>query len=347
MAFQRGAQAAEAVLAESKFSSDFEKVEFLTQILKKENDQVVLRFVHDGHEWYFSQTHFEATKPADPSWDEEAKKRWPSRMPATCRHDKNIGEEDCYWCDAAHTFVPNPDTKDYKRAEQRGKYFPRLKYIIPAVVRIPIKVTQEMIDSGEVPPTKMIRGEEHSMLNMVIGYEDELVEVDEKDADGKSTGNKIMRPRVILCNQSHENFVAGLQADWESACADGGSGTILDRDYRCKRTGEGFQVKYALSAMPITPNHDLSDPETKARYDFIDIEKMIVEQASDEYYAKFFDRRVARPGEEKQDGIDVAAREDEGEPAFASRQTDQDAEAAKEAIRQSMGKKSAAAQPVG
>jgi hypothetical protein len=384
MAFQRGAQAAQEEINASKSGGDFERVEFLSQILKKEGDQIVLRFVHDGHEWYFAKEHFEDTKAADPNWDDDAKKKWPLRMPAVCRHDKNIAADECFWCDVAHTITPNPKTKDFKRESMRGKYFPRVKYRIPAVVRKPIIVTQEMIDSGEVPAVKRIRGEERSMLDMIIGYEDEMIEVDEKDADGKSTGRKVMRPRVILCAQSHDNFVAGLQADWEASC-DTGTGTILDRDFRCKRTGEGFDVKYPLSALPITPEHDLSDPtpvwclqhdrraegaegalvcsecagdaeEAEAtgepfvmpklvplvtRYNFLDIESMITEQASEDYYARFFDPRVPRPGEEKR------AAADEEEAPFASRPSDDEAEAAKEAIRQSMGKKSAAAQPVG
>ncbi len=390
MAFQRGAQAAEAERESSRLTSDFDKFEFLTSILKKENDETFLRFVHDGHEWYFAKTHFENTKPADPSWDKEAKDKWPKRMPAVCRHDKNIGEDDCYWCDAAHEFVPNPDTKDWKRVELRGHYVPKMKYLIPAVVRKPIIATQEMIDSGEVQATKFFGGEERSMLGLIVGYEDVMVEVDEKDAEGKPTGKKLMRPRVIVCDQSYANFVAGLQAEWETACTPSGTGTILDKDFRCKRTGEGFETKYPLSVVNVTPKHDLSDPKPvwclthdlrgegedgalvcpecagdaelaeasgepftmpklvplKARYDTLDIEGSIVRQASADYYARFFDRRVPRPGEQPQEGLDKAA-EEEGEPAFASRETDQEREEAKAAIRASMRKGAPAEQPVG
>src|SRR5690606_28112718 len=86
-------------------------------------------------------------------------------------------------------------------------------------------------------------------------------------------------------------------------------GTILDRDYHIRRRGSGPRdTDYIISPLDPIPvaddkpgiegkdgrrYYDLRHPEIAARYEYhTTLEDIIAHRASDEYYHRFFDKRV-------------------------------------------------------
>lgn len=283
--FGRGAAAAEQAVKDNR-PAQFERNEFFK--IEEDGGEAIIRLVHDGDEWYHVKHHgFVPTRPADPSWDEEKTKKYPTRMGATCRRDKAFDYGECYICDHLHERVKNDKTKN-------GKYYPTIRYYVPAVMREAVLGTQEMIDAGEIPATVRVRGEEVSTIDRVIGYKDQMVEYQPVDADGNPDGPVKTKPRVVIINLAHDNFFVHLQGFYEVP-NDEEECTVLDRDFRVRREGLKTETKYKIRPLKPVKGHDLRDPATRAKYDTIDIEKIMTDLASDEYYDQFFDDRHPRP----------------------------------------------------
>jgi hypothetical protein len=286
LAFKRGAKAAQEA-AENNGPQGFEKIQY---IKLSPGESVRMRLLHDGDEWYYASNHsFVPLRDPSPDWSAERKKFYTEKnMSATCRRDENIGESECYICDVMHTVKPNPKTKNAKNAKNKGKYWPQVRYFIPVVLREPIVGTQKMIDAGEIPAEIRRGGKMISTIDQVVGWTDKTESVDEIGADGEPTGSKVVGPAVRLVEASYGNSIANLQNLWEMS----DEGTLLDRDVVMTRDGEEMDTKYLWVDKERTPAHDLTDPELRERYTIPDIEKLITERASEEYYAKFFDHRA-------------------------------------------------------
>lgn len=298
--FGKGGEAAREEAGKKQFGS-FKKVSYLSL---KDKESITVRLLDDSNEWpYVYQHSFIPTKGAPPDWQKDVKdadkKKWPTAMGAVCRKQKNPenGElvfpeydGECFICD----HMENPKNK-------RGKFFPSVKLWARALVREEVRGTQAAVDKGLCPASK---------IGKIIGFRDKMIEEEQTDSDGKVTGTKKV-PQIIVINQSSSNFFGAIQAIWDTF------GTVLDRDFKITRRGEGLETEYDIVAMdPMDYKNgegeivrwSLEDPEIKAKYDgFVDLEEIISEQASDQRFDTFFDNRpghehpVSKKNDEKRD----------------------------------------------
>lgn len=300
MAFGRGAAGAEQAQKENRPRRD------RTEYFKIEEDggEAIIRLVHDGDAWYYVKQHgFVPTKDRDPDWDEDRK--YPTRMGAVCRRDKAFEYGECYICDELHKRVPNEKTK----AKGGGKYYPNIRYFVPAVLRQEVRGTQEMIDAGDIPATVKVRGADVSTIGKVVTYEDITEDHQPVDDEGNPVGPVVQRPKVVIINMAHDNFFAHLQGFYETP-NDDEELTVLDRDFRVKREGKGTDTKYRIRPLKPVKGHDLRDPATLAIYDFVDVEKFMSHMASDEFYDYYFDDRHERPVRDDEKGDEESGEEE-------------------------------------
>lgn len=131
----------------------------------------------------------------------------------------------------------------------------------------------------------------------VVGYRDQKRMVATIGADGKPTGEEKPEKAIVVFNMGFKNFLVTLRGYAEAY------GTLLDRDYRIKRTGTELDTTYTIIPLDPIPGHDLRDPETAAKYDLgIDLAAEVTQRASDEYFARFFDIRQPVPESKKSGG---------------------------------------------
>lgn len=283
MAFARGGKAAEEEAAKSRPS--FGRAEFFS--LKNEGDSIVLRPLDSQEEWIFVKQHsFVPTRALPSGVDEETRKNFPKNTGAVCRRDKAFAgiHTDCYVC-------------DHMRKEGDKPFRPIVRLWGRFIVREPILGTDAMVEAGQIKPHQ---------VNKVCGYQDEMVTEDEIGPDGKATGNKITHPRIVVANMSLDNFYGQLQGYAEGYADEGG---ILDRDFTVTRKGTGTDTEYLFTPRTPTPQHDLNDPELRAKYEVFakqahlsvpELEEMITYRASDEFFARYFD--PTKPFPERRSG---------------------------------------------
>jgi len=271
MAFRKGAAGAEKENKARKAERDAARGPRVEYFKLKDEERIVLRLLDDYTEWiYVNQHGFVPTKGAPSDASEEQKKSWPAQMGAVCRHDPAFHYEDCYIC-------------DHMLNDKGKKYWPSQKFYVRALVREGFIGTQEMADEGLIPPSKVGR---------IAGYLDAEEEIDETDADGKATGKKITRKKFLLLNLGMKNFFSKLQGFGDVY------GTVLDRDYSIQRKGTELDTDYSIVALDVDPDFDLTDPATREEYEkhasdagigLKQLEEIISEKASDDFYARFFD----------------------------------------------------------
>lgn len=222
----------------------------------------------DGDDgWFKTAQHGGVTTKPAPA-DIKDKSKWPPNMGGVCRKDKQIasimGYTDCYACDNKLTGwggkVARPTNKVWSLAVERA---------------------QVLGDGTEAMggPTK---------LGKVVGYGDVTEEYEIRGDDGKGTGVKALRPRIIVINQAWGNFFASLHHAYTTL------GDVCERDFAIRRIGDSTDTDYHI--MPLNPTPDLA-PGTPAwqRYTDeverreIDLGEIILKQASDEHYARWFD----------------------------------------------------------
>lgn len=286
----RGAEQAEQMQAESRPSGGkFKPVDWFGL---KDKETIILRFLDDEPDWLSVMQHaFTLTRPAPPDYPED--RTWPKQMGAVCRATKQLAHlfpDGCYICDEMHIKRPNPKTKN-------NRWYPAVRLWARAVVR------------EEVRATTAAEAERFGVaIGAVAGYRDAEYEVEETDAEGKPTGNKVMKKRVLVINQALKNFYGQLKAYANVY------GTVLDRDYQITRKGEGQQTDFDIVSMnPITRSDgstldlrttmevDSAGKETgRTRREAIledapDLYDLIDRQLSDFMYDKFFDDRHKYP----------------------------------------------------
>lgn len=263
--------------------------EYLTLAPPKEGEvygeSVVLRMVTDEPEWRETRQHsFCKTKPAPA--DKPADKKWPTHMGGVCRRSKGFDAiySDCYICDA-------PEYQ--KKSEKTGKLyspFPSLRLWAVAVVRKPVLGTPEMVAAGTIQKYEV--GEP-------VSWEDETVEVDVWEDNEKTT--KTIKKFVVL-NFGMENFfdhLLGLVSV---------NNTVLDRDIKITRKGSGTDTTYNITGLDkikvevdgrMIP-FDLRNEDFAKDYEMpFNLDEIIAQQASDEHYEWFFDRRVEASWEKR------------------------------------------------
>lgn len=333
--FGRGAKAAKD--AAKQMLPAFDRTNFLRL---KDGESKVLRFIDDYDEWpYVGQHSNIPTKSAPEDYKAEGDRKWPTHMGAVCRKSKNEGEpvfpefydDGCFICDH---MTGNKKTKN-------GRYYPSIRLWARAVVRDEILGTQADFEKGEI---------EDWEVGQPIGYQDHMIEVAKLDDEGKPTGDVERKPEIVVLNQS-QTFFGKMEANALSY------GSACERDYRITRVGDGLETEYNIVALdPIIEETEsgrkrkwsLADPKIKEYYlGFApDLEEVITDQASDEYYARFFDTRVEAPKREKAKGKVTEETDESGVGEQAAEQNDGDVatEVAnfRQRLEQRTGKKPAA-----
>lgn len=277
MAFQRGGQAAEQASKAGRKS--FSRVEYFSL---GDGEKAIIRLLDDSPEWLFAKQHnYVPTKDEPEDWGGDKtgsdKPKWPTSMSATCRKDPGIGADTCYICD--------------NMTNDKGKaMWPATRLWVRAVLREEVRGTQAMADAGRI---------DESDIGRIVGYRDLEHDVEETDADGNLTGKTVRRKRIVLINQGVKNFFGALQGYYDM------NGTVLDRDYQVVRKGEGKETEYRIMARDPLKDFDLfKDKELRAKYEGFaaevglsvdDVEKMVAEKGSEEFYARFFDPTAKVP----------------------------------------------------
>ena len=289
--FGRGGESAtetDDALAASR-GGNFRRTNYLPKIGKDKS--IFVRYIMDSQEWYYMMAHPSVPTKAKPgNWPEG--RSYPKSMPGVCRHDKAFKTAntyaDCYVCDSGML-------NDYGKPCN-----PVLRVWTIACIR------EEVIGTDEMVAKSMITADK---VGKRVGFKDATREVEETDADGKSTGKKTIEPALIVVNQAMTNFFGGLQAMF------GIFGTLCDRDYVLLQKHEKKDVDYQHIHMDETPNHKPGTPSwdryTQAIKDQgIDIPAMLMDRSSDDFYATFFDptkEAVVKKGKGKEESPTAAA----------------------------------------
>lgn len=273
--FRTGAEEAKAA---SKGAS-FARTEFLTL---KDGEFAYIRLLTEGERIITVNQHQMVKTKGKPVGMEG---NWPEKMSAICRYDVAFSGvfPNCFICDQG--LEVNPKTGKPKSPGARNWML--------ACVRDPVFIEVE-------------RG--GKTIQVIDGYRNKKREVAVVGTDGKPTGENIWEPEVVVLNYGHKNFTSSLLGFGAHY------GTLLDRDYKVTREGEGTDTIYHIVPMdPIevdvldeageptgeTEILDLREPKFMQRYGFEDEDaafaalcEIVEERASDGYYARFFDTRV-------------------------------------------------------
>lgn len=274
-----GNRAAEQQLADkearkSSFSS-FNDWEYLRLAApadgEREGASGIYRFVTPEDEWVETKKHnFINTKPAPADTPEDKLKKWPKKMGAVCRHAPGFDEiyDECFIC-------------DYTENEKGKRPYAGLRLLALAVEREEAVGTQEMYEDGLISED-------------LIG---EPVYVDKTHQrpiweDGKDTGKTETVKNFVVAEFGLDNFfnkLIGFNNVYK---------TVLDRDYLITRIGSGTDTDYSIVGLDVYlaadgKKYDLRRPEIAKLYENnIDLQKIFEDQATDEFYERFFDTRV-------------------------------------------------------
>ena len=263
--------------------SNIEKTHWFPQL--KDQEVCFMRMLTDEPEWITVRQHnMVPTKPKPQNWQG---KNWPASMSATCRRDKIFGGHypDCYIED-------NLTKEDGKKRNAVARTWAK------AVMREEVRGTQEMVDAGQIKPED--KGKR-------LGFRDKEREVDEVDKEGKPTGKKIREKDVVILNMAWDNFFSKIQGVYGAREMATGTATVLDVDLYVKRIGTGLNTDYQIANLDATEGFNLNNnPELLSRYGEVvksprpgrenvsvismaDIQKIIVDRSTDEFFATFFD----------------------------------------------------------
>jgi hypothetical protein len=264
----------------------------------KEGETLLLRFLTEADQWPSALVHMGLpTKPAP-----EKAKNWPERMSAVCQDDSQFQNEEKVWdegygdCDVKRLFAGQVD--QYKKPYTKTS----LRCWAAAVVR------EEINDNGR----KVVR--------------------DAKKADGSI--------RIVLVNQSWFSFFAQINGIWQAV------GSITDRDMWIKLDPKGSNAYSTYRVVPRNPDPDLhpgteawkayEEAMTEQKLDGESLDALVLNQSSQEYYDRFFNKDVINV-EEPEENVsgEVAA---SGGPEVS----DQDLERMKKNVQDRIAKGAAA-----
>lgn len=246
---------------------------------KSKDNTAILRFLTEfqGDEaWIVVQQHQNVpTRPKPSDYPKDA--RWPEKMSAVCRKDVAFDGmySDCFICDNI------VGTNNVRKASARVWALACLR--------------EEVVENGQV-----------------VGYRDATREIAVTNDKGEATGETRTEKAIVIVNMGFKNFFSILEG------FGGHYKTVLDRDYFIKRVGTDTDTQYQI--VPLDPIvdadgkvFDVRRPEIAERYgeagSYAALEAIVVERAADEFYARFFDTRVAQPatqGGTKSEGGEAA-----------------------------------------
>lgn len=265
-------------------------------------ESVVIRFVTDDQDIRETYQHtYAKTKPAPA--DKPDDKKWPNTMGSVCRQAPGFKDvyPDCYICEA----------DEYMKEGKKGMYHPKPSFRLWAVAveREPMIGTKEMADKGLI---------EAYEIGSPVGYQDVLVD---REVDGET----VKGPKFLVLNFGLENFFNSVLGSYNAY------GTLLDRDYKVTRKGSGTDTEYIVAPLD-KQKHTDGKPFDLRRADLAEqykipfnLDAIIANLASDDYYEWFFDRRVesswAKRFPNKDDGDSGSSAEEKAAEDAASRET--------------------------
>ena len=312
-AFGRGgdsAQEAEDALSASR--GGFARTHYLPIIGKDKS--MVLRYITDEQDWIHAMTHGGAQTKNKPSDWPEARK-WPEQMPATCRHDKAFVNMygDCYICD-------NNVMGGFGKASK-----PTLRISAIACLREEVLWTAELVAQ---------RGADPVLIGKRAGYRDATREIAETDEKGEPTGKTRIEPALVLVQKAMSNYFGGLKAMAKNY------GTICDRDFIVQQRNENKDIEF--HHIPLDKDGLAPGTEGWKRYEDalvaqkLDIQAILADKASDDYFARFFDpTKIPAPRQGKDDS--TAGSQDSAQQSAPTNEPDPDRLAAMRARVQSAG----------
>jgi hypothetical protein len=251
--FRTGAESAEASAEAARFAG---AVDFLRL---KDRETAFLRFVTEKDSLIDITMH-----PATPTKKNPPagfKGTWPPKMSAVCQNDSAFR-------------LPGPE------GPRTGEYEPGMGhcYIHEHMAGLKNDWGQPLSRPvAMVWGLAVLREEVIGSDGRPSGFTDKTEEWTDKD------GKKHALPAIRFVQQRWGNFYSAV------AAAAYISGTICDRDFKVTRSGND----YTISAVAQTPDHAPGSPSW-ARYDQamelrgISLGARVAEQASPEYYARFF-----------------------------------------------------------
>lgn len=251
----RGAQEAEQIAkAATSFSGRVEYVRL------KDQEEAFLRMLTDREEWATLDVHMGVpTKEAPKGF----KGSWPEKMSAVCQNDKTFR-------------LRNPDGSlgDYEPGyghcyihENMGHVMGQFKKPVSQAspVIFALCVLREPVRDGD----------------KLIGFRDKTEEWEDKD------NKKHTVPAIRTISQKWSNFFGPMNATAVM------TGTVCGSDYYIKRDGNDYNIV----PLPEVPGHKPGTDSWKVYEESmklrnISFEDLILNQASPEYYGRFFDPSV-------------------------------------------------------
>lgn len=267
----------------------------------KEDERVFVQFITEPGEWQTVDMHPQVpTKPKPADYEGN----WPKYVNPVCRRTK-MGDDlplydDCYVCE----HLKGQDGKPFKRQSR-----------IWAIGVLREEVLGDGTEGRMGGPSK--RGQR-------VGFKNRTVEFLVLDAEGrplrgdddKPTGEKVIRPEVVIFTMAWTNFFAALQGH---AAALGG--TIGNVVFDIRRTGGGLDTDYPSTPVGFNQQQDFNTPASLERigikldpdhtdenghhlkiypYEY-NLHRMLDYRSSAEFYGRFIDPRVETPSGKKAD----------------------------------------------
>lgn len=242
----------------------------------KDGETGYIRLLTAAEDWIFVAQHsFVQTKPQPADFKGS---KWPTAMGAVCRNDVGVREElglpkdDCYIC-------TNKLQSGFRK--EFAKPSPRVWAL--AALRFQVRG-----DGTEEKGGPELRGKS-------LGYDDVMEEYKLLDKDGKPTEQTAERIKIVLVNMTYKQIFATLKhADMNYP------GGVMGRDFAIRRVGEGTDTEYQVLAIDPTEEADgqILKPGSPGwkRYEQVladrevNLTEIVLKQASDEHYARWFDR---------------------------------------------------------
>ena len=241
------------------------RVRYLTAeaTLKDADDKVFVRPITEADEWLYVDMHqFVPTK--DKPEDYEGK--WPEKMSAVCQNDQAFiddstgqympGFGDCYICKSPQYKALDRFKKPINKISVRGWALMCLR--------------EPMMEDGRI-----------------VAFSDSLVEIRLGKDKGSEKADTEQVRNIVVAQMSWKNFWANLNTQY------GLHGTVRDRDYLITVTGEGTDKNFTFINLDPIADHKPGTASWKLYEEAcekqgLDLMKIISEQASNEYYDKFF-----------------------------------------------------------
>lgn len=315
-----GAQAIEEeeAIRAMRGGGSFRKTHYLPKIGK--GNHIYLRYLTDSPDWFYVQQHAGVkTKAAPSDWPQDRK--FPESMPAICRYDKAFQADPEHGLEAVYADCAICDLEIESNYGRKATASTRVYAL--AILREEVLGTEEMVAAGQITP---------EMVGKRVGFKDATREVEVpkkddkgetiKDAEGKAVLEKVVEPAIIVVNQAVGNYFAGLQSMY------GMYGTVLDRDYAVQQHNEMKDVDYnhipmdpIASLKPGTEGWGRYEKAIEEQGESVDIEALLMDRSSDEYYALFFDPRVSAPKRENEGGNNTPQGGGQAQAPTAQQQT--------------------------